>query len=180
MNQTLRAKHTYTLRDLGVIGAAADRDFDLLVSVAARSLRAPMATFAVLDFDGGVSILRAHHGTSAPVGRADRIPLSSSLVLAAMSDGDMIVIPEIARDPVARVHPFVVSQGVRSLLAAPVMCPANEPIGLLAVHDRVARIWTAEERDTLRAAAHFGTQTILLRATLRTLGMLSVRERREA
>jgi GAF domain-containing protein len=56
------------------------------------------------------------------------------------------------------------------------MCPAEEVAALLAVHDLFPRIWTPEERDTIRGIAHFCTEAILLRAALRTLGLVSRRK----
>jgi GAF domain-containing protein len=172
-NESLTTFGRFDLRDLGVLGETPDRDFDTAVAVAVRAIRAPISTFAVLDFDNAVSRLRAHSGLSSVAQRTDAIPLESALILKAMSETDIIAIPDVARDPAARDHPFLRAHGIQSLLAAPVLCPAREVIGLLAVHDLVPRIWTTEERESIAGLARLCTQVILLRASLRTLGMVS-------
>lgn len=167
----------FDLRDLGVIGKGSDHDFDTAVALAARALRTPVAAFSVLDFEAGLSRLRAHFGTRHPVSENEDIPIEASLSIAAMSRSDVIAICDTSRDPVARQHPFVQAQGIQSILAAPVMCPAGLVAALIGVHDRVPRIWTDEEKQAILGFAHFCTELILLRAALRTLGILSRGER---
>ena len=176
-NESLTTFGRFDLRDLGVLGETPDRDFETAVRLAARAIRAPVATFGVLDFDNAVSRIRAHSGLRSAVPTSDAIPLESALILKAMSETDIIAIPDVARDPAARDHPVLRAQGIQSLLAAPVLCPAREVIGLLAVHDQVPRIWTTEERESIAGLARFCTEVILLRASLRTLGMVSRRSR---
>jgi GAF domain-containing protein len=163
----------FDIKDLGILGPGPDRDFDLAVALAARSLRAPICALSVLDFDAGLSRLRAHVGTRAPVTEREDIPIEASLTISALSPSDVIAIPDVSRDETARSHPFVQAQGIASILAAPIMCPAEEVVALIAVHDRVPRLWSAEEKESILGIAHFCTQVILLRATLRTLVMVS-------
>lgn len=175
-----RAFGKFDLRDLGVLRKEPDRDFDTAVMLASRSLRTPIATFSVLDFEGGIARLRAHVGTNDAVDEVYEIPITTSLTLSAMSESDVICVTETSRDPLTQGNPFVASQKVQSLLAAPVLCPAQDVVALIAVHDRVPRLWTAEDRQTILGFAHFCTQVILLRASLRTLGIVSRRGRAPA
>jgi GAF domain-containing protein len=167
----------FDLKDLGVLRKEPDRDFDTAVMLASRSLRTPIATFSVLDFEGGIARLRAHVGTNDAVAEVYEIPITTSLTLSAMSESDVISIPDTGRDPLTQNNPFVASQSVQSLLAAPVLCPAQDVVAMIGVHDRVPRIWTAEDKQTILGFAHFCTQVILLRASLRTLGIVSRRGR---
>jgi GAF domain-containing protein len=168
-----RAFNRFDLRDLGLFGKGSDHDFDTAVALAARALRTPIAAFSVLDFEAGLSRLRAHVGTRHPVTEREEIPIEASLNIRAMSRSDVIAIADTSRDPVARDHPFVQAQGIRSILAAPVMCPAGDVVALIGVHDILPRIWTAEEKEAILGFAHFCTEIILLRAALRTIGILS-------
>jgi GAF domain-containing protein len=167
----------FDLKDLGVLRREPDRDFDTAVMLASRSLRTPMATFSVLDFDAAIARLRAHVGTNDAVAEVYEIPITTSLTLSAMSEGDVIAVSDTARDPLTAENPFVASQQVQSILAAPVLCPAQEVVALIAVHDQLPRLWTPEDRQTILGFAHFCTQIILLRASLRTLGIVSRRSR---
>lgn len=168
-----RSLGKFDLRDIGVIGDGPDRDFDTAVSLAAGAARAPAATFAVLDFEAGLSRLRSHVGLGGATPEMGIVPIEAAITLRAMSESDIIAIPETALDPLARENPFIRAHGIRSLLAAPVLCPAQDVIGLLAVHDRVPRLWTANERAAISGLAHLCTRIILLRAALTTLGIVS-------
>jgi GAF domain-containing protein len=168
-----RSTKRFDLRDLGLLSTVPDRDFDIAVMLAAGALRTPMATFAVLDIEAGVLRLRAHVGTKLPATTPAAIPIETSLSIRAMSGLDVIAIPDTSRDPIARAHPFVRAQGVQSVLGAPVMCPASQVAAIIAVHDHVPRIWSTEEKQVILGFAHFCTELILLRAALRTLGMVS-------
>ncbi len=172
-DERIGAFKRFDLRDLGILGPGPDRDFDLAVALASRSLRAPMATFAALDFDAGLTRIGSHVGMVADMTELETIPLETSIALSAMCETDVIAIPDTGRDDVARANPLVLRQGIKSVLAAPVLCPAREVVALVAVHDRVPRLWSAEEKDAILGIAHFCTQIILLRAALRTLGMVS-------
>lgn len=163
----------FDLRDLGVLGPAPDEDFQIAVRLAARAVRAPVSTFSVLDFEAGLSRLRAHVGLETSSPEVDEIPIEASLALSALTETDLVVLPDVAADPLAATHPFLRANGIRSILAAPVLCPAREVVALLAVHDRVPRIWTQEDRETIRGLAKVCTGTILLRAALRTIGLVS-------
>jgi GAF domain-containing protein len=176
-NDDPRVFPRFDLRDLGVLGAGQDPDFDRAATLAARALRTPISTLSVLDFDAGVSRLRAQFGTRVPLSDREVIAIEASLAIKAMSRYDVITIPDVAKDSTARAHPFVRAQGIQSILAAPIMCPAEEVVALIAVHDRIPRIWTRDEHDAILGIAHFCTEIILLRAALRTLGMVSRKAR---
>jgi GAF domain-containing protein len=173
--ESITAFGKFNLRDIGVLRKEPDRDFDTAVRLASRALRAPVATFSVLDFEEGVASLRAHVGTNDAVAEVYDIPISTSLTLSALSASEVISVPDTSRATLTQANPFVASQKVKSLLAAPVLCPAQDIVALLAVHDRVPRLWTPEDREAILGFAHFCTQSILLRASLRTLGLVSRR-----
>jgi GAF domain-containing protein len=172
-----KAFPTFDLRDLGVLSAGPDPDFDRAATIAARALRTPISTVSVLDFGAGVSRLRAQFGTHVPLSEREVIAIEASLAVKAMSRYDVIAISDVAKDAAARAHHFVRAHNIQSILAAPIMCPAEEVIALIAVHDRIPRIWTRDEHDAILGIAHFCTEIILLRAALRTLGMMSRKAR---
>jgi GAF domain-containing protein len=163
----------FDLRDLGVFDAASDGDFNTAVALAARTLGAPIAVLSILDFEAQVSRIRAHVGLDVGMPVIREVPFEAAIAVTATSVREVIAIPDCSRDVRTMAHPFMRSQGIKSLLAAPVLCPAEEVVALLAVNDRVPRIWTAEEQEALSGLAHFCTQSILLRAALRTIGLVS-------
>jgi GAF domain-containing protein len=168
-----REPHKFDLVDLGVLAGGPDKEFDFAVRLAARAARAPVATFATVDFGSRLSRLRAHNGLGAEGPKVTEVPLEISVAYRAVVCGDLIAISDTARDPRTVAHPFFRSHGIQSMLAAPVLCPADEVIALLAVHDTLPRIWNAEDRNALAQVAHFCTQVILLRAALKTLSLIS-------
>lgn len=168
-----REPHKFDLADLGVLAGGPDKEFDFAVGLAARAVRAPVATFATADFVDRLSRIRAHTGLGAGGPRVTEVPLEISLAFKAAAGQDRIAVSDTLMDPRTAAHPFLRSHGLRSLLAAPVHFPADEVVALLCVHDTLPRIWNAEESDALAQAAHFCTQVILLRAALKTLSLIS-------
>lgn len=163
----------FDLADLGVLATGYDRDFDYAVTVAARAARAPIATFATADFVSRMVRVRAWTGLGSDGPGVTEVPFDVSFISRATSPGQLISVSDTAKEPRVVAHPFIRSRGIRSLLAAPVLGPAEEVVALLAVHDTLPRIWNVEERDALAGVAHFCTKVILLRAALRTLHLLS-------
>ena len=163
----------FELRDLGVLEGPPDHDLDVAVTLAARATRSPIATFAALDFDAGLSRIRAHVGLEPNCPDVAEIPLTTAITWSMKSADALLIVPDTAKDDRTAVHPFMRAYGLQSLLAAPVLCPAHEVVALLAVHDRVPRLWTDAEQEAVSGLAHFCTQMILLRAALRTIGILS-------
>jgi GAF domain-containing protein len=90
-----------------------------------------------------------------------------------ISSGTLLAIPDTRRHPRTARHPFLGDLGVRSLVAAPVHCPAEHVVGSLVVLDRLPRIWTEDEKRVLADCAYLCSQTILLRAALWTLASIA-------
>jgi hypothetical protein len=63
--------------------------------------------------------------------------------------------------------------GFRGVLAAPVQCPAGLAVGVLSGVSGNVRIWSRNDRKVLADLAVLASERILLRASLRTISILS-------
>lgn len=173
MDDGPRPADTYDLRDIGVSDGPPSLAFDTLVSLAARSLCAPFGLLAIVDHDLGVVRTRARYGFEADGDEARFLPLGLSFTETVISTGACLAIPDTRRHPKTARHPFIAEMGVRSLIAAPVMCPADHVVGSLVVQDRLPRIWTEADKRALTDCAFLCSQNILLRAALWTLSTVA-------
>jgi GAF domain-containing protein len=175
MHEGFRPNQTFDLRDLGVCDGPPDAAFDAVVSLAARAVRAPLAILSIVDHDLGVVRVRSRHGFGSVSQEANELPFDRSFTATVVQTGSGLSIPDTQRHPATARHPLLSDLGIRSLLAAPVHCPADEVIGSIVVSDRLPRIWTEEEGRLLGEHALLCSQNILLRAALRTLAAFARR-----
>lgn len=168
-----RAKDGFGLRDIGVMDGPDDPAFDNIVSMAARSLGTPLAMLAIADVEGDVVRVRSCFGFDAVTRHSEGVPLGPTLTAEVMMTGECLSIPDTRLNPRTARHRYMAALGTRSVLMAPVTCPAEQVIGSLAVMDRLPRIWTASEKEILAGCAFMCTQSILLRAALKTLSVVA-------
>jgi GAF domain-containing protein len=164
---------TFSLKDLGVTEGPPDPSFDAVVALAAQAVGTCYALLAVVDHDSGVIRLRSQHGFEAAPRVTGLLPYGLSFTAAVVDKGCCLAVPDTQRHPKTAHHPFLSDLGIRTLLAAPVHCPANEVVASLVVLDRLPRIWTEKDRRVLDDVAFLASQSILLKAALRTIGTVA-------
>lgn len=162
----------FDLRSLGLLDGDPDPAFVHAVDLAHRTTRTEAATLAIADFDEGVVRVRAHAGALPAPLASLAVPLDRSLFGTLGSSSQPFAVTGAVRDPRTRSNPFVRTLAAESLIGAPVFCPAEVPVGYVVAYDTAVRIWSAEDRARLAAAAFFCTQAILLRAALETVKIL--------
>lgn len=138
---------------------------DELVRVAAETMHMKACTIRLLEADTGEMKLKATHGLS------DRY-LSKGPVLAGRSifrqliescciEGDIIEIFDVAGDPSVQYTREAVSEGIRSLLAAPLVRDGRA-IGALTVFTAQPHLFTEEERRLFRTIANNASVAVSL------------------
>jgi signal transduction protein with GAF and PtsI domain len=173
MNEGFRPDETFDLRDIGVSEGPPDLAFNAIVALASRSVCAPLAILAIVDQGLGVVRVRARHGFASESRKGTLLPLGLSFTGVVVETGSCLAVPDARLHPKTARHPFLSDLDARSLLAAPVSCPRDEAIGSLVVFDRLPRIWTEGEKQVLNDCAFLCSQSILLRAALRTLAAVA-------
>ena len=164
---------TFSLKDLGVTEGPPDPAFDTVVALAAQSIGTCYASLAIVDHDLGLVRSRSRYGYEASPQLKRVIPFERSLTALVVTKGACLVVNDTRKHPRTAYHPYLAELGVRSLLAAPVYCPANEAVAALAVLDRLPRIWTDRDKRLIENVAFLASQSILLKAALWTIGTVA-------
>lgn len=132
------------LRLLDLLRPHADASFDRVTAIAAAVTGSPIALLTFVGPDG--QWLGSHHGLSAAWQ-----PLSHSLCVLTIDDGQPLEIHDAASEPGLRNHPLV-AEGVRFYAGYPVVF-ADEVLGTVCVLDHVPRRLDPAQAITLAELA---------------------------
>ena len=131
------------LRAYRILDTPPEPEFDDLVQTAARACGAPLALLTFLDADRQWP--KAGFGFPHP---------PTALPTLALSEGDLLVIPDTTADPDFATQPLVADvPHTRFYAAALLRTPGGLPVGTLAVLDHTPRELTPEQRFVLQALA---------------------------
>ena len=104
----------------------------------------------VAELEGGELVSRATVGDSPD---HQRVPVCASSYARAVLDADQpVVVYDLSQTPGLTLSPQARRQGMHSGMAVAIRSP-DEMLGVLAVHQRRPRRFSAEERDFLQAVA---------------------------
>jgi signal transduction histidine kinase len=168
------------VRATGLLDAAAETAFDRLAGLAAKLLRAPLATVTLVDADRQFYL--ACVGMPEPLATARETALDVSFCRLTVADAALgrlsaapgadapavLAIPDTRRDPRTRDMASVTAFGVHAYAGAPLVVD-GQPVGTLCVMDLRPRDWTADELDVLAELGRSVTTEVELRAANRRL-----------
>lgn len=119
--------------EYGVLGSAAEQDFDDIVRFAGALCEMPIALISFVERDR--QWFKAKHGLDL-----DETPREISFCAHAMLGDTVMTIPDATRDPRFADNPLVTeAPGIRFYAGAPLVSPEGVPLGSLCVIDTVPR-----------------------------------------
>ena len=146
--QSVSAKEGERLAELHryeILDTPPEPAFDRIVSLAAAFFDVPIALISFVDRDR--VWFKARHGWEAQ--QAARDP---GLCASAIAGDGVSVVPDTARDPVARNHPLVKDDHpIRFYAAAPLHTRGGHNLGTLCILDRRPRQLSTAQQETLAA-----------------------------
>ena len=127
-----------------LLDTPAEARFDRLTVLAARLLRVPTATFALVDADR--QFWKSMTGVTAEPWASRRgTPLTHSICQYVVGSEAPLAVRDARDDPRLRDNRALSDLGVVAYAGAPVRTPDGAVIGSLCVIDSVPRDWTADE-----------------------------------
>ncbi|EQB12726.1 PAS domain-containing protein [Sphingobium lactosutens] len=127
------AERIAALNSYAMIGTPAEPDFDDLVQLAADAFAVPIAVINLIAGD------RQWFKAQVGLGVQD-MPLDLSICIHALSQDDVLVIPDTTLDDRVAANPLVMADnGLRFYAGALLRTPKGIPIGTLCVLDRQPR-----------------------------------------
>jgi len=133
LSQKQDARRADALRGLAVLDTPAEQAFDDIVFIASHTCDAPIALISLLD--EGRQWFKARVGLDV-----DQTAIAQSVCAIDVDRGDLLMIPDLTRDPRTRDNPLVTGpRGFRFYAGAPLVLRSGVVVGRLCVIDTVAR-----------------------------------------
>jgi EAL domain-containing protein (putative c-di-GMP-specific phosphodiesterase class I) len=154
--------------ELELLDTPGEAAFDRIVRWTSLLLRAPIATFTLVD--GQRCFYKSAVGLPAPLAASRELPVSQSLCQHVVTANDPLVVPDTSKHPLVRGLRGLVLLGASAWAGVPVRA-GGHPIGVLSVMDRVARPWSEDELALLGELAGAVATELELRAVKRKLGV---------
>ncbi|RIY02652.1 GAF domain-containing protein [Aureimonas flava] len=143
------AERLGTLNGYRILDTEPEAAFDELVRQASRACAAPVALVTLVD--RARQWFKARHGLD----RTETV-LDQSVCAHALGGRDLLVIPDLSRDPRTAANPLVTGGShLRFYAGAPLVAPNGHVLGTLCVVDDVPRPdgLSPEQAESLRALA---------------------------
>ncbi|EPX77952.1 multi-sensor hybrid histidine kinase [Salipiger mucosus DSM 16094] len=136
-------------------------------------LHASFALVTVIDDDNERQVFKASRGPDGQPLKDLSTPLSFSLCNHVRLRGGTVVIRDLSLDRSFRDHPAQRECGIKAYLGAPLLGPANDPIGAVCAAETHPRVWSDRDKAAIENFAALAAQQVLLRASLQTLKMIA-------
>jgi PAS domain S-box-containing protein len=130
------------LHDLELLDTAPDATLDALVRVAARTLDCPVAGVGLLDADRQWFL-------SALGLKSREIPRDLALCSHTVSQGELLVVPDVARDPRFAGNPLLSGSPPVAFYAGVPLLVGGQAVGTLCVIDHQPGTLSQPDRDLL-------------------------------
>ena len=153
-----------------------DNSFDRVSTLAARTLRAPLALISMVAAD--LQFFKGLHGTLPEPFQSDRAtPIRYSFCQHVTTTGQALVVTDAREHPLVQDNPAIKELSVIAYLGVPLTTASGHTLGSFCVIDHQPRQWTAEEIETLRGLAALCMVEIELRLSRsQLLGKLAIME----
>ena len=140
-----------------ILDTEREPEFDDIVAMAAQACGTPMAYINFVD--GGRQWLKAEVG----VGRRE-MPTAESLCLKTLGEADLLLVPDLARDPGCAAAALILGPPpLRFYAGVPLKTPGGVAIGTLCVIDHAPRRLDDQQLFILRALARTAMAQLELR-----------------
>ena len=149
-----------SLRSFRILGTSCEQVFDDIAHLAALICDTPVAVITFID--------EQRVWFKAKIGlELDEIPRDGAFCAYAIMQSDVLIVPDPPSDERFMSSCLVKQIGIQFYAGIPLITDDANPLGALAVMDRVPHLMTAEQSDSLR---------ILARRTMRELELRRTRE----
>ncbi|HEU6450626.1 MAG TPA: ATP-binding protein [Gemmatimonadaceae bacterium] len=149
------------LRRTALLDSPPEPAFDRLTEMAASLLRAPIALFSLVEKDR--QFLKSAIGLDEPLASRRETPISFSLCAVIVDTGEPLILQDTRTHPLTRNRGAVRELGIASCAGAPVATRDGHVLGAICALDRVPRVWTLRDVETLTTLAQSASAEVSLR-----------------
>jgi GAF domain-containing protein len=149
------------LRRTALLDSPPEPAFDRLTELAASLLRAPIALVSLVAEDR--QFFKSAVGLDEPLASLRETPLSYSICATIVESGEPLILQDTRTHPLTRDKGPVRELGVAAYAGAPVTTRDGHVLGALCAMDRVPRVWTLRDVDSLTTLAASASAEVSLR-----------------
>ncbi|HEY9427490.1 MAG TPA: ATP-binding protein [Gemmatimonadaceae bacterium] len=149
------------LRRTALLDSPPEPEFDRLTEMAASLLRAPIAILSLVERDR--QFFKSAVGLDEPLASHRQTPISFSLCAVIVDTGEPLILQDTRTHPLTRDRGAVTELGIASCAGAPVATRDGHVLGAICALDRVPRVWTLRDIETLNTLAASASAEVSLR-----------------
>jgi PAS domain S-box-containing protein len=149
------------LRRTALLDSPPEPAFDRLTELAASLLRAPIAIVSLVDEDR--QFFKSAVGLDEPLASLRETPLSYSICATVVESGEPLILQDTRTHPLTRDKGAVRELGIAAYAGAPVTTRDGHVLGALCAMDRVPRVWTLRDVESLTTLAASASAEVELR-----------------
>ncbi len=161
MNRISDPARLAVLERTALLDSPPEPAFDRLAELAASLLRAPIALVALVDAER--QFFKSVVGLDEPLASARQTPISDSICSNIVETGEPLILQDTRTHPLTRDKGPVRDLGIAAYAGAPVTTRDGFVLGALCAMDRVPRVWTLSDVDSLETLAASASAEISLR-----------------
>ncbi len=161
MNRISDPTRLATLRRTALLDSQSEPVFDRLTQLAASILDTPIALVALVDAER--QFLKSAVGLDDALASLRETPISYSICSTIVESGEPLILQDTRTHPLTRDKGPVRDLGIASYVGAPVTTREGHVLGALCAMDRVPRVWTLRDVDSLVTLAASASAEVSLR-----------------
>jgi PAS domain S-box-containing protein len=139
------------LRRTALLDSPPEAAFDRLTALAASLLRAPIALVSLVDEHR--QFFKSEVGLGQPLASIRETPISYSVCAMVVETGEPLILQDTRIHPLTKDKGAVTELGIVAYAGAPITTRDGHVLGALCVMDRVPRVWTVRDMETLATLA---------------------------
>ena len=139
------------LAELQLLDTEAEPAFDRIIAKLARVFEMPIALISLVDRNR--LFFKSHTGLPDDLAKSRQAPRDVSVCGHVVSNNEVTVIEDLARDRRFANNPWIRQRGLRFYAGAPLRAPNGQPIGSLCLLDVKPREFTIRDRRHLQEYA---------------------------
>ncbi len=144
---------TYTFEALGLLHGSMNESVLNIITLASRVLGVPISFVSVLERKEARQYISAYIGSCFADPGACEMPIEESICQYVQAGRKTVAIPDLLKDSRTCDSKFVIENGLRSYLGAPIHTTSGKVIGALCCMSICPREWTQDEINILEDMA---------------------------
>ncbi|MEM1089030.1 MAG: ATP-binding protein [Pseudomonadota bacterium] len=159
---------TQQLRELDLVDAAPEQNFDSLTELAAHLLNVPVALVSIVDFDQDRQFFKSQHGLQDPWRERRQTPLDHSFCQHVVGRDCPLVVDYAPSHELVKDNLAIPNLGVMAYLGTPIYGEGEEPVGAFCVIADEPREWTEKDQASVQKISSCVSDLIRLKAARMT------------